>query len=362
MKRRKFIAAAGLAAAGAAIARPAVAQAAPAVTWRLASSFPTNFDAIWSGARVLAEAVRQRSDGRFVIETHAPGEIAGAIEVLDAVGEGRAECGHTALNYFWGKEPALVFATGAPFGMNAREQNAFFRAGGGTELINEILADHKVVALPSGNTGCQMGGWFRAEIKSSADLRGMKFRVSGFAAKILRTLGVEPKAMGRGEIAAALGSGALDAAAWVSPADDEKLDLAKVAPNYYYPGWLQPNMAIHLVVNSAKWNELPKAYQEILRSAADTANAETQAKYDAANPAALRRLAEGGAKLRAFPPEVLESFWQATGAVMRETAAGDAKFRRLHDAYMEFRNDQYLWWQVAEYPFDNFMIRQRARG
>lgn len=362
MKRRAFLQSAGLATAAVSIASPALAQTTPEIKWKLASSFPTNLEAIWGGAQTFAEAVRQQSDGRFIIEIFPAGGLVGALDVFEATQDGRVDCAQTALHYFWGKEPALVFATGVPFGMNAREQNAFFRHGGGVDLVNEVLVDHKLVALPIGNTGCQMGGWFRKELRSANDLRGLKFRISGFAAKVLQTLGVEPKAVGRSDISASLASGALNAAAWVSPFDDEKLDLVKAAPNYYYPGWFQPNMAMHLIINAAKWNELPKAYQAILRSAADTANIDVQAKYDAANPPALRRLAESGAKLQAFPADVMDAFWQASEKVYRETAAADAKFQRVHNAYMDFRNDQYLWWQVAEYPYDNYMIRQRAKG
>ena len=362
MKRRQFLSTAGLAAGGAALARPAIAQTTPDVRWKLASSFPTTFEAFWSGAQAFAESVKQQSDGRFTIDIHPAGALVGALDVFEAAQDGRIDCAHTALHYFWGKEPALAFGTGVPFGMNAREQNAFFRQGGGTGLINDVLADHKLVALPMGNTGCQMGGWFRKEINTPGDLRGLKFRISGFAAKILQTLGVEPRAVGRREISSSLASGALDAVAWVSPVDDEKLDLVKSAPHYYYPGVFQPNMSLHLLVNAGKWNDLPKAYQAILRAATDTANADVQAKYDAANPPALRRLAENGARLHAFAPDLLEAFWQATEKAYRETAAGDAKFQRLHSAYMDFRNDQYLWWQVAEYPYDNFLIRQRAKG
>ena len=362
MKRRKFLAAAGLAATAATVARPAIAQSQPDIRWRLASSFPTTLDLIFSGAQTLAESLRQQSDGRFTLDIHPAGGLMGALDVFDGVRDGRAECAQTALTYFWGKEQALVFATGVPFGMNAREQNAFFRRGGGDDLVNDVLADHALVAFPMGNTGCQMGGWFRREINSLSDMRGLKLRVSGFAAKIMQTLGVEPRGVSRAEIAAALSSGSLDAAAWVTPADDEKLELVKVAPNYYYPGFFQPNMTMHLIVSHAKWNELPRAYQAMLRAACDIANADVLAKYDAANPAALRRLAEAGVKLRAFPADIADAMWQATEKAHHEAAAADAKYQRLFSAYTDFRNDQYLWWQVAEYPFDNFMIRQRAKG
>ena len=362
MKRREFIAGAALAGVSAGVAAPAVAQSAPEITWKLTSSFPTTLDTIWSGAQTFADAVRDMTDGKFVIELHPAGEIVQPLEVLDAVKNGQVDCAQTALLYHWGVQPALVFATGVPFGMNAREQNAFFRHGGGNDLINELLVDQNIFALPAGNTGCQMGGWFRNELHSASELRGLKFRISGLAGKMLTRLGVVPTGAGRAQIASSLESGALDAAAWVSPVDDEKLNLVKVAPWYYYPGWWQGSMAIHLAFNLKKWEELPKAYQAVVRAAAEIANADVLARYDAINPRAVRRLVEAGAKLRAFPQDIMEACWQAANAELREVSAGDANFQRVHDAYMSFRNDQYTWWQVAEYPYDNFLIRQRVKG
>lgn len=362
MKRRQFLTSAGLATTGAALAAPAIAQGAPAIKWKLTSSFPPSLDLLHGGAKIFADAAREASDGRIDIEIHPPGDIAGAVDALDAVKDGRADCAHTALNYWWGVEPALIFATGAPFGMNARQHAAFIRQGGGGDLINETLAEHNLMGLLAGNTGCEMGGWFRNEIRTVADMKGLKFRISGIAGKILQKLGVEPTAIARGEFAAALQSGKTHAVAWVSPVDDEKLDIAKTAPNYYYPGWQQPGMATHIAINLEKWKALPKASQAILSQAAEIANAATQTAYDALNPPAVRRLVENGAKLKAFPPDVMEALWRAADEVYAELASGNAKFQRLRDAFMAFRNDQYLWWQVAEYPYDNFVIRQRAKG
>ena len=362
MKRRQFLRTAGFAAAGSTLAAPAIAQAAPQINWKLTSSFPPALETLSAGARHFADAAREASDGRINIEVHPPGEIAGAVDALDAVKEGRADCAQTALHYWWGTEPALVFATGAPFGMNAREHAGFMHHGGGAELINETLASHNIVALLAGNTGCEMGGWFRNEVKSVSDLKGMKFRISGIAGKILQRLGVEPTAVARGDIAASLQSGALDAAAWVSPVDDEKLELAKVAPHYYYPGWQQPSLAVHIAINAARWNELSKAHQAILRQSAEFANARMLSTYDSMNPPAVRRLVENGARLKSFPADVMEALWRAADDVYAETARDNANFLRVHSAYMAARNEQYLWWQVAEYPYDNFVIRQRAKG
>ena len=362
MQRRQFLTSAGLSLASGAVAAPAQAQVAPEIKWRLSSSFPSNLDILFGGARTFADAVSELTGGRFVIEVHPPGEIASALDAFDLVEKGDLDCAQTALHYHWGKEAALVFATGIPFGMNAREQNAFFRHGGGTDLINEVLASHHIFALPAGNTGCQMGGWFKNELRSAADLRGLKFRISGIAGKVLQKLGAVPTAVARNDLANAMTTGRLDAAAWVSPADDEQLALTSVAPNYYYPGFWQGAMAVHLIFNLDKWNALPKPYQAAVRMAAELANADVLSRYDALNPPAVRRLVEGGAKLKAFPPDIMEASWQAANEVYREIAAQDANFQRVHDAYIAFRNDQYLWWQVAEYPYDNFLIRQRTKG
>lgn len=362
MQRRDFLKTAGISLAGGALAAPAIAQEAPEVKWRLSSSFPTNLDILFGGAKTFADAVSEATGGKFTIEVHPPGELASALDAFEQVEKGEIDCAHTALHYHWGKEAALVFATGVPFGMNAREQNAFFRHGGGNDLVNEVLASHKIFALPAGNTGCQMGGWFKTELRSVADLHGLRFRISGLAGKVLQKLGAVPTAVGRNDFVEAFESNRLDAAAWVSPVDDEKLGLTKVAPNYYYPGFWQGAMALHLMINLDKWNALPKTYQAAVRMAAEVANADVLSRYDATNPPAVRRLVEGGARLKAFPTDVMEASWQAANDVFREIATQDANFQRMHDAYMAFRNDQYLWWQVAEYPYDNFLIRQRTKG
>ena len=362
MKRRELLTIGGLAALGAGVASPAVAQAQPEVKWRLTSSFPAVLDNLYGGADIFARAVADLTDGRFSIEIHPAGEIASALDGFDAVKKGDIQCAQTALHYHWGVEPSLVFATAVPFGMNARQQNAFFKQGGGTDFFNEVLVSHNLYALPAGNTGCQMGGWFRKEVRAAADFRGMRFRISGLAGRVMQKLGSVPQAVARSDLYSAFEAGKLDAASWVAPVDDEKLNLSKFAPYYYYPGWFQGSMAVHIVMNLKAWNDLPKAYQAAVRAASDMANAEMQARYDAQNTAALKRLVAGGAQLRAFPADAMDAFWQATNDTMQEIAATDEKFARAQELYLAFRNDEYLWWQVGEYPYDNFIIRQRARG
>ena len=362
MKRRNFIKTAGLAAAGAAIASPVVAQSAPEVKWRLTSSFPKSLDTIYGGAEVFAKAVSEATDGKFQIQVFAAGEIVPGLQALDAVQNGTVEAAHTALYYYWGKDPTFAFGSAVPFGLNSRQQSAWLYHGGGNDLLNEFLKDYNVYALPAGNTGAQMGGWFRKEVRTAADFNGLKMRIGGFAGKVLQKLGSVPQQLAGGDIYPALEKGTIDAAEWVGPYDDEKLGFNKVAPFYYYPAWWEGSTSAHVTINTAKWAELPKTYQSIVTTAAALANIDMQAKYDARNPAALKRLVGAGAKLLPFTQEVMEACYKASVELYKETSDANPKFKKVHDAYMAFRNDQYLWWQVAEYTYDNYMIRQRAKG
>jgi TRAP-type mannitol/chloroaromatic compound transport system substrate-binding protein len=358
--RRQFLAGAGLAAAMGAAA-PALAQSAPDVEWKVTSSFTPGLDLIWGATQTLAKALEDLTDGHFKLKLSPAGEIASAGEALDAVSSGKAEAAHTALSYAWSQDPAFIFGTSTPFGMNARQHAAWLREGGGAALIDELLADRKAVAFAAGNTGGQMAGWFRKEVRNVQDLQGLKMRVGGFAGKVFQTLGANPVAMPRDSVFNALQSGSLDMFEWVGPYDDEKFGqpLAKVAPNYYYPGWWKGGMQLHLVVSKEKYDALPKPYQAALRAAATIADAQTLARYDAANPAAVKRLVVGGASLRLFPQEVLEACYKTANDLYDQLSADNARFKKLADSFLAFRSDQYLWWQVEEYSFDNFMIRQR---
>ena len=361
--RRAFLAGAG--ASG--LAAPALAQSAPSIKWRMTSSFQPALDILFEGGQVLAKSLAEMTDDKFALTQSPAGEIAPALEAIEAVGDGRAECAHTALHYYWSKNPAFIFGSSTPFGMNARQHGAWLGKGGGGELIDELLVPYKAFALPAGNTGGQMAGWFRKEIHGPADFKGLKIRIGGFAGKVLQMLGAEPATIATDNVHSALESGALDAFEWVGPYDDDKFGqrkepaqpISKVAPNYYYPGWWKGGMQLHLVVAKEKFDALPKPYQSALRASAALANAWVQEKYDAANPAALKRLVVGGAQLRLFPQDAIEACFKSANELYAQLSADNPSFKKLADAYMAFRSDQYLWWQVAEYSFDNFMIRER---
>jgi TRAP-type mannitol/chloroaromatic compound transport system substrate-binding protein len=361
MKRREFlkVGAAGMAAS--ALAAPAVAQSMPEVKWRLTASWPKSLDTIYGACETFAKAVAEATDNRFQVQPFAAGEIVPALQVLDAVQNGTVEMGHSAMYYYIGKDPTWALFCAVPFGLNGRQQNAWFYDGDGTKLMDEFGKKSNVYPLVGGNTGAQMGGWFRKEIKTVDDLKGLKFRIGGWAGKTLQKLGVVPQQIAGGDIYPALEKGTIDAAEWVGPYDDEKLGFYKVAPYYYYPGWWEGGTALHFLVNQAKWNELPKNYQTIVIAAAGFANVEMTGRYDARNPAALKRLIAAGTQLRPFPQPVMEACLKASNEVNAETSAANADYKKVLDSMQAFRNDEYLWWQVAEYTYDGFMIRTRTR-
>lgn len=363
MKRRQFLvgAGAGLAAATT-LPKPAIAQSTPEITWRLTSSFPKSLDTTYGGAEVFAKQIAELTDNRFKVQVFAAGEIVPGLQALDAASNGTVEMAHTVSYYYVGKDPTFAIASAVPFGLNARQQHAWLYQGGGNEAFNEFYKKFNVYGLPMGNTGAQMGGWFRKEVKTVDDLKGLKFRVGGIAGRVLQKLGVVPQQLAGGEIYPALEKGTIDATEWIGPYDDEKLGFHKVAPYYYYPGWWEGGPSLHCFITLQKWNELPKSYKAAVTNAANYATTWMQARYDAQNPAALKRLVAAGAQLRPFSLEIMEACYKATNELWAEISATNADFKKMIEMMTAFRNDQYLWWQVAEATYDNFMVHMRSRG
>ncbi len=362
MKRRDFLKVSAAGAAATAVASPAIAQSSPEIKWRLTSSFPKSLDTIYGGAEQVAKYVAEMTDNKFQIQVFAGGEIVPGLQALDATSNGTVEMSHTVAYYYVGKDPTFAIFSAVPFGLNARQQNSWWFQGGGMELGNEFFKKHGVIGFATGNTGTQMGGWFRKEIKTVADLSGLKFRIGGIAGQVLQKVGVVPQQIAGGDIYPALEKGTIDAAEWVGPYDDEKLGFQKVAKFYYYPGFWEGGPMVHTFCNLEKWNSLPKSYQAVLANATAHANTWMGARYDMQNPAALKRLVAGGTQLRPFSNEVLEAALKATNELWAELSGKNADFKKTIDAMQAYRSDQYLWWQVAEYTFDSFMIRSRTRG
>ena len=325
------------------------------------SSFPKSLDTIYGGADTFSKALAELTDGKFQVQVFASGEIVPGLQALDAVTNNTVECCHTCSYYFVGKDPTFGFGTAVPFGLNYRIQNAWLYAGGGNELMNEFYANYNVYGVPAGNTGVQMGGWFRDEIKAVGDLGGLKMRIAGFAGQVMQRLGAVPQQIAGGDIYPALEKGTIDAAEWVGPYDDEKLGFYKVAKFYYYPGWWEAGPSIHLFINLEQWNSLPPSYKAAVQNAAAHANSHMMAKYDILNPTALKRLVANGVQLRPYPAEVLQAAYTAANELYAETAEKNANFKKVLDSWLPFRNDGYLWWQVAEITMDAFMVRARAQ-
>jgi TRAP-type mannitol/chloroaromatic compound transport system substrate-binding protein len=366
MDRRSFIKKAGVAGAGAAastvLAAPAIAQENPKITWRCSSGFPKALDTIYGAAEVFAAAVNEATDGNFQIQVFGAGEIVGALEGADAVRDGTIEMAHTASYYFFGKDPSWAFGTGVPFGLNQRMTNGWLYEGGGLDLLNEFYAANNMISFPAGNTGAQMGGWFRKEINTVADLQGLKFRIGGFGGRIISELGVVPQNIPGGDIYAALERGTIDGAEFVGPYDDAKLGFNKVAPYCYYPGWWEGGVTLMNMINLDKWNELPNNYKGIIKSASALANGVMMARYDSLNPAALKQLVADGTQLRPYSREILEACFDAATKVYGQISAENPQFKKLHDSYMGYRGDGYLWFQLSEYSFDTFMMLQQRAG
>jgi TRAP-type mannitol/chloroaromatic compound transport system substrate-binding protein len=363
MKRREFLKASAVGAAGAAaVASPAIAQSMPEVKWRLASSFPKSLDTIYGGAEMMAKQVSEMTDGKFQIQVFAAGELVPGLQVLDATSNGTVEMSHTVSYYYVGKDPTFAIFASVPFGLNARQQNSWWYQGGGEQLANEFYKKFGVIGMPCGNTGTQMGGWFRKEIKTVADLNGLKMRIGGIAGQVLQKVGVVPQQLAGGDIYPSLEKGTIDAAEWVGPYDDQKLGFQKVAKYYYYPGFWEGGPTVHAFTNLEKFNALPKSYQAILTNACANANSWMAARYDMQNPQALKQLVASGTQLRPFTNEVLDACLKATNELWGEISAKNPDFKKSIDAMQAYRSDEYLWWQVAEYTFDSFMIRSRTRG
>jgi TRAP-type mannitol/chloroaromatic compound transport system substrate-binding protein len=345
--RRHFaqLAAVGAAAAG---VTPARAQTNENVKWRLASSFPKSLDTLFGAATTIARVVGEMTDGKFTIQTFAAGEIVPGLQVLDAVSNGTVECGQTYTGYYIGKSPELIFDGSVPFGLTPRQHNAWLMFGDGRKLMDEVYDGYNVVGLPCGQTGGQMFGWFRKELKTVEDFRGLKMRTAGFGGKVMSKLGVVPQQIAGGDIYPALEKGTIDACEWVGPHDDEKLGFPKVAKYYYTPGVMELEAVNQLFITKAAWAALPPRYQAVLRYACWYALTEMIASYDAKNAKAIVRLVGAGTQLSYLPPEIIKALRVSLEAVLDEEAAKSPQFRKILENWRQFRTEQHRWFAIAD--------------
>lgn len=358
LRRRSVIGHAGIAGVLASGVAPAV-HAQAAVRWRLASSFPKSLDTIYGGAEFFARQIKTVSGGKFEVSVHAAGELVPAFGVVDAVQKGTVEAVHTAPYYFFDKNETFAIGSAIPFGLNSRQMTAWTFHGNGLRLMREFYAGYNIINFACGNTGAQMGGWFRKEIKALSDMKGLKMRIGGFGGKVLERLGSVPLNIPGGEIYQALEKGTIDAAEWIGPYDDQKLGFNKVAPHYYYPGWWEGGLQLDLFINQKAFAALSPEFKAMVNIASMAAHVDMQAKYDAKNPAALKQLVSAGAKLRPFPADVMNAAFKESIKLYAELSDQNPLWAKIYADYAKFRGVQNLWFRFSEATFDRFMQGQK---
>jgi len=354
MKRRDFIQKAGVGslAAGTALVAPAVANAGAQFKWKMVTAWPKNFPGLGTGANLLAKMITEMSGGRIKVKVYGAKELVPAFEVFDAVSSGTAEMGHAGAYYWKGKSEATQFFSSVPFGLTAQEMNAWLYYGGGMELWRELYKPFGIIPAAAGNTGVQMAGWFNREIKSIADLKGLKMRIPGLGGEVLRRAGGTTVDMPGGELFTSLQSGALDATEWVGPYNDLAFGFHKVAKHYYYPGWHEPGSTMEALINEKAFNALPKDLQQIVLTACKAANMDMLSEYTARNNQALDTLInKHKVKVLPLPDDVLKTLKQLSEEVVLELANKDAMAKKIYDSVTQFRTQVTTWGRISEQAF-----------
>ncbi len=358
MTRRSFLgsAAATAATGGALLAAPAAFAQAPSIRWRMASSFPKSLDALYGTGEAFAHKVSEMTGGRFQVSSHAAGEIVPAFGVVDALQADTIEIAHSVPYYFYGKNPAFAIGSAIPFGLNSRQMDAWMNYGNGRKLMDELYGNYGMLSFACGNTGAQMGGWFRKEIKGVDDLKGLKFRLGGgLVGAVMTKLGVVPQSTPGGELYQALEKGTIDAVEFVGPYDDQKLGFNKIAPFYYYPGWWEGGPEVNVFINKKAFAALPAEYRAIVECAAAFAHRDMLSKYDARNPIALKQLVGSGTKVLPFPKAMLDASYKATMETYAELDSKSPEWKKIYADLREFQRDQIMWFRLNEGRFDSYM-------
>jgi TRAP-type mannitol/chloroaromatic compound transport system substrate-binding protein len=361
MQRRGFLNRAAIAGAGAAALAAPAAHAQATVRWRMSTSWPKSLDNMYGSAELLCKRVGELSGGRFEIRAFPGGEIVPPAQNMDAVSNGTVECNHVLATFHFGKNSAVAFDTGLSFGLNARQHNAWVMHGGGMAHLRKLYKQYGIVNFISGNVGVQMGGWFRKEIKSVADLQGLKMRIGGIGGMVMSKLGALPQQIPPGDIYPSLEKGAIDAAEWIGPYDDLKLGLNKVAPFYYSPGWFEGSASITTMVNEKAWAALSPEFKAIFETACHEQTLSMLARYDTTNPGALKQLIAGGAKVAYFPRDVMDAAYKASQEVWKELSDKNPDFAAIFPQWQAFQKEQVEWFRVAEAALDGYTFNAVSR-
>jgi TRAP-type mannitol/chloroaromatic compound transport system substrate-binding protein len=346
---------------------PAVASGAAAsgagsvIDWKLVTTWPKNLPGLGKAPETFARMVREMSGGRLRVRVYGAGEVVPAMGVFDAVSGGVAEMGHGASYYWKGKIPASVFFTAVPFGMTAQEMNGWLHYGGGEELWRETYAPFGVVPFAGGSTGVQMAGWFNRELKSAADLSGLKMRIPGLAGEVFSAAGGTAVNIPGGEIYTSMQTGVIDAVEWVGPYNDAALGLQEVAGYYYYPGWHEPGAMLEFIVNRKALLSLPEDLQAIVRYAARATNQDMLDEATARNNASLGLLVDRhGTQLRELPDDVLQALYRNSRVVMQRLIDSDPMARKVYESFHSFHEDVRAYHRISEQSYIN--ARSRVFG
>jgi len=358
MKRRDLLkgGVAALAGSAAVVSAPAIAQNKIEIT--MVATWGRDFPGLGTGAQRFAERLTEMTDGRIKVNYFAANERVKAFDSFDEVASGNAQMYHAADYYWKGKHPGWAYFAGVPFGMTASEINAWMQFGGGQALWDELAANFGLKCLPCGNTGVQMGGWFRKEMNSASDFKGLKMRMPGLGGDVIAKMGASPVSLSGGQIYENLVSGAIDATEWVGPWNDSFYKFYEAAKYYYYPGMHEPGSQLSLGMNKKFWDGLSKSDQAIIKAAAETENCVMMAEYNAKNGAALASLiADQGVKLRSFSDDTYDSFGDASAEVFEEVQQHSPMAKKIHQSFVKSRNEVGAWIKISDQAY----VAQRNR-
>jgi TRAP-type mannitol/chloroaromatic compound transport system substrate-binding protein len=376
MERRDFLRKAGLAATGAVAAAAGLAGCGqekkeeakgPAVqpkktyAWKMVTTWPPNLPVLQTGAERFAKRVGEATGGQLKIEVFAGGELVPPLGVFDAVSEGTVECGSGASYYWAGKVPAAQWFAAVPFGFNAQGINAWFYSGGGLQLWEEVYAPFNVIPRPQGNTGVQMGGWFRKDMNTIDDYKGLKMRIPGLGGKVISKAGGTVVLLPGGEIFTSLERGVIDATEWVGPMHDLRMGFYKAAKNYYYPGWHEPGTCLEVMFNKKAYEALPVEIQQILDAVAAETNMWSLSEFEAGNGAALQTLiSEHNVNLVRFPDQLMEDLRKLSVETLEEEAEKDPMSRKVNEAFKKFKAQVGVWGSVSEDSYYDVIAEKYA--
>jgi TRAP-type mannitol/chloroaromatic compound transport system substrate-binding protein len=335
-------------------AAPAQSSGLPAIQWQMPTSWTASMPVLLGAAEHFAKRVGELTEGRMQITAAPGGQIVPGLQVYEAIENGTTPIGHTAAFYWVGRDPAWAIGTGIPFGLTTAQQNAWIYAGGGQALLDEFFAEQGIVAFAAGNTTNQAGGWFKRELNSIADLQGLKMRIPGLGGEVMTRLGVSTQQIAGGEIFQALSTGTIDAAEFTNPVDEEKMGLNKAAEFYYMPSWWEPGISLHTFINKSEYDKLPDQYKSAIQAAAAEANVRSMGQYDAENAAALKRMVDGGTKLRYYNDEILAAAQAASFELYGELQSSSPAFAKIFPQWNEFRKQVISWHSTNEMRYMTF--------